>query len=72
MCWAAGGCSYVHTHTQICWCNPINTNVICIFYHTGTVSVFRYLHVDLVSVVTREKTAPREEKKPADELRHRQ
>lgn len=66
---------YVRTHTFVCACahtsqcaslcvgvcNPTSGNAICISYHTALASVLRYLHVDLISMVTREKRAARQQ-----------
>lgn len=72
---SAGGCAYVCAYTYITlrvytsecasvcvWvCNPTSGNVICIFYQTALVSVLRYLHVDLISMVTEGQGAARQQ-----------
>lgn len=42
-------------------CNPTSGSVICIFYRGAIVSVLRYLHVDLISMVTGEKRSARQQ-----------
>lgn len=54
---------YTSECASVCvWaCNPTSGSVICIFYRRAIVSVLRYLHVDLISMVTRGKRAARQQ-----------
>ena len=80
MCQAAGGrayvCARVCTYVWVCICvcvcvyvcRPTCGNAICIFCHTASANVLRYLHADLISMVTRGRRAAR---RPMRRRRHR-
>lgn len=65
-------CGYTSECASVCACvyvcSPTCGNAICIFCHTASTNVLRYLHADLISMVTRGRRAAR---RPMRRRRHR-